>query len=121
MLLYNIFTAGEFVWNEGGVVPATCYLLPAPYITMCDFLALSPIFLAMIEIWSLNLQVKYADCEVNKTLTSALPKGSAHWLFSFPALHFHKTKDFLENTKEIGPSEIFDKRHTNQNYFRVGG
>jgi hypothetical protein len=30
-------TPSEFVWNEGGVVPATCYLLPAPYTTMCDF------------------------------------------------------------------------------------
>ena len=30
MLLYVLCTAGEFVWNEGGVVPATCYLLPAP-------------------------------------------------------------------------------------------
>ena len=37
MLLYVLCTADEFVWNEGGVVPATCYLLPAPYITMCDF------------------------------------------------------------------------------------
>ena len=26
MLLYVLCTAGEFVWNEGGVVPATCYL-----------------------------------------------------------------------------------------------
>ena len=26
MLLYVVCTAGEFVWNEGGVVPATCYL-----------------------------------------------------------------------------------------------
>jgi hydroxymethylglutaryl-CoA reductase len=24
--------------NEGSVVPATCYLLPVPYITFCDFL-----------------------------------------------------------------------------------
>ena len=37
MLLYVVCTAGEFVWNEGGIVPATCYLLPAPYIMMCDF------------------------------------------------------------------------------------
>ena len=37
MLLYVVCTAGEFVWNEGGIVPATCYLLPVPYITMCDF------------------------------------------------------------------------------------
>jgi hypothetical protein len=44
------------------------------------FLALSPIFLTMIEIWSLNLQVKYADREVNKTLTTAMPKGGARWL-----------------------------------------
>ena len=33
MLLYVACTAGKFVWNEGGVVQ-----LPAPYITMCDFL-----------------------------------------------------------------------------------
>ena len=33
MLLYVVCTAGEFVWNEGGIVQ-----LPAPYITMCDFL-----------------------------------------------------------------------------------
>jgi hypothetical protein len=26
MILYVVCTAGEFVWNEGGVVPATCYL-----------------------------------------------------------------------------------------------
>ena len=26
MLLYVVCTAGEFVWNEGNVVPATCYL-----------------------------------------------------------------------------------------------
>ena len=26
MLLYVVCTAGEFVWNEGGDVPATCYL-----------------------------------------------------------------------------------------------
>ena len=26
ILLYVVCTAGEFVWNEGGVVPATCYL-----------------------------------------------------------------------------------------------
>ena len=26
MLLYVVCTVGEFVWNEGGVVPATCYL-----------------------------------------------------------------------------------------------
>jgi hypothetical protein len=26
MLLYVVCTAGKFVWNEGGVVPATCYL-----------------------------------------------------------------------------------------------
>jgi hypothetical protein len=26
MLLYVVCTAGDFVWNEGGVVPATCYL-----------------------------------------------------------------------------------------------
>jgi hypothetical protein len=25
-LLYVLSTAGEFVWNEGGVVPGTCYL-----------------------------------------------------------------------------------------------
>ena len=31
MLLYVVCTAGEFVWNEGGVVQ-----LPAPYITLCD-------------------------------------------------------------------------------------
>ena len=36
-LQLGLCTAGEFVWNEGGTVPATCYLLPAPYITMCDF------------------------------------------------------------------------------------
>jgi hypothetical protein len=24
--LYVVYTAGEFVWNEGGVVPANCYL-----------------------------------------------------------------------------------------------
>ena len=34
---YVVCTAGEFFWNEGGVVPATCYLQPGPYITMCDF------------------------------------------------------------------------------------
>ena len=32
MLLYVVCAAGEFIWNEGGVV-----LLPAPYITLCDF------------------------------------------------------------------------------------
>ena len=32
MLLDVVCTAGEFVWNEGGVVQ-----LPAPYITLCDF------------------------------------------------------------------------------------
>ena len=26
MFLYVLCTAGEFVWNAGGVVPATCYL-----------------------------------------------------------------------------------------------
>ena len=26
MLLYVVGTVGEFVWNEGGVVPATCAL-----------------------------------------------------------------------------------------------
>jgi hypothetical protein len=26
MLLYVVCTAGEFVWNKGGVVPATCVL-----------------------------------------------------------------------------------------------
>ena len=31
MLLYDVCTAGEFVWNEGGVVQ-----LPEPYITLCD-------------------------------------------------------------------------------------
>ena len=31
-MLYNVYTAGEFVWNEGGDVQ-----LPAPYITLCDF------------------------------------------------------------------------------------
>ena len=29
MLLYVVYTDGEFVWNEGGVVR-----LPAPYITL---------------------------------------------------------------------------------------
>jgi hypothetical protein len=38
MLLYVVCTAGEFFWNEGGVVPATRY---APYITMCDFFRIS--------------------------------------------------------------------------------
>ena len=33
MLLYVLCTVGEFVWNEGGVVQ-----LPAPCITLCDFL-----------------------------------------------------------------------------------
>ena len=33
ILLYVMCIAGEFVWNEGGVVQ-----LPAPYITLCDFL-----------------------------------------------------------------------------------
>ena len=33
MLLYVVCTAGEFVWNEGGVVQ-----VPAPYITLCHFL-----------------------------------------------------------------------------------
>ena len=55
MLLYALCTAGEFVWNEGGVVPATCYLLPAPYITICDFLVSSvrirKIHLLQIETW----------------------------------------------------------------------
>ena len=32
MLLYVVYTAGEFVWKEGGVVQ-----LPAPYIALCDF------------------------------------------------------------------------------------
>jgi hypothetical protein len=36
-LCHVVCTAGEFVWNEGSVEPATCYLLPAPYIKMCDF------------------------------------------------------------------------------------
>ena len=36
MLLYVVCTAGEFVWNEGGVVQ-----LPAPFITLCDFLKLN--------------------------------------------------------------------------------
>jgi hypothetical protein len=35
MLLYVVCTAGESVYNEGG--DRACYLLPAPYITMCDF------------------------------------------------------------------------------------
>ena len=30
MLLYVVCTAGDFVWNGGGVVQ-----LPAPYITFC--------------------------------------------------------------------------------------
>ena len=32
-LILRECTAGEFDWNEGGVVQ-----LPAPYITLCDFL-----------------------------------------------------------------------------------
>ena len=34
MLLYVVCKAGEFVWNEGGVVQ-----LPAPYNTLCDILS----------------------------------------------------------------------------------
>ena len=30
MLLYVVCTVGEFVWNEGGFVPATCYLRLIP-------------------------------------------------------------------------------------------
>ena len=33
MLLYVVCTAGEVVWNESSVLQ-----LPAPYITLCDFL-----------------------------------------------------------------------------------
>ena len=50
MLLYVLCTAGEFVWNEGGVVPATCYLLPAPYITMCDFLYRNVFYMREVDV-----------------------------------------------------------------------
>jgi hypothetical protein len=39
MLLYVVFTAGEFVWNECGVVPATCYLrLISQYVIFFQYL-----------------------------------------------------------------------------------
>jgi hypothetical protein len=39
MLLYVVCTAGEFVWNEGGVGPATCNLR---LISLCVIYFLSP-------------------------------------------------------------------------------
>ena len=36
MLLYVVCTAGEFVWNEGGVVPATCALYHDVWFFTCD-------------------------------------------------------------------------------------
>ena len=42
MLLYVVCTAGEFVWNEGGVVPATCYLrLISRCVIFCIYLSIS--------------------------------------------------------------------------------
>ena len=41
MLLYVVCTAGEFVWNEGGVVQ-----LPAPYVMLGDFQAAQTVGLA---------------------------------------------------------------------------
>ena len=52
MLLYVVSTAGEFVCNEGSVVQ-----LPAPSITMCDFLTHTLLcihYLGLMTIFSSN-------------------------------------------------------------------
>ena len=45
MPLYVVCTAGEFVWNEVGAVQ-----LPAPYITLCDFLYTNLIAKTLFEV-----------------------------------------------------------------------
>ena len=42
MFLYVVCTAGEFVWNKGGDLQ-----LPAPYITICDFVIHALLYLQM--------------------------------------------------------------------------
>ena len=52
MLLYVVCTAGEFVWNEGGVVQ-----LPAPYIKLCDFFYNVHMGLSRTQIWGWDIVV----------------------------------------------------------------